>query len=74
MERVGGYVADGVSQSVPSEVAIASKYFAARVALVGLVVGVGEQVGFQIAALVEAASADGAFVRRFFGVQDFVHG
>lgn len=57
-----------------SEIAIAAEYFAAGVALVRFVVGVGEQVGFQVAALVEAAIADWAFVGRFFLVQDFVYG
>lgn len=53
---------------MPSEVAVTTEYFTAGVALVGLVIGVGEQVGFQVAALVEAATADWTFMWRFFGV------
>lgn len=31
-------------------------------------------MGFQIGSLVEAATANGALMRRFFQMQDFVHG
>jgi len=53
-----------VRESVATQVAVAPEHFGAGMALVGLVVGVGEQVRFQIAALVEAATADRALVRR----------
>jgi hypothetical protein len=31
-------------------------------------------MGFEIRTLIETAVADGTFVRRFFHVEDFVHG
>lgn len=37
-------------------------------------IGVGEKVRFQIGALIEAATADVALVRRFVHVQDLVNG
>ena len=44
-------------QGVATEIAIAPKYFATGTALVGLVVGVGEQMGLEVGALVETAAA-----------------
>ena len=56
------------------QVAVPAEDFPARVALVRLVVGVGEQVRLQVGALVEAPVAHGTLVRRFLHVQDLVDG
>ena len=42
-------------QLVTPQVTVATEHLAALVALIGLVVGVGEQVGLEVAALVEGA-------------------
>lgn len=57
---------------MPPQVAVASKNLAAGRTVVGLDVGVGEQVGLEIAALIEAARTDWALVGRLFHVKDFV--
>lgn len=62
VKHLGGHVSCGVSQRVPAQVAIASEDFAARRAFVRFVVGVGKKVRLQVGPLVEAATADGAFV------------
>ena len=49
---------------VSPEITISSEDFVALVALVGFVVGVGEQVSLQVGTLVEAALAHRALVRR----------
>lgn len=67
-------VADGVSEGVATEVAVTSKDFAARVAFVGLQVGVSQQMRLQVGTLIEAAGADGALVRRFLQVKDPMDG
>ena len=46
----------------------------ALIALVGLVVRMGQQVGLQVAPLVEAALAHGTLVRALLHVQDLVDG
>lgn len=59
---------------MPPQIAVPTKHLATRGALVRFVIRVREEVGFQVAALVEASRADRAFVRGFFHVEDFVHG
>lgn len=66
-------VADCVSEFVASEIAVASENLVALVAFVGFVVGVCEQVGFQVGPLVETPLANWTFVRRFFHVKDLVN-
>ena len=61
-------------QLVTPQVTVATEHLAALVALIGLVVGVGEQVGLEVAALVEGALADGALVRALLHVEDPMHG
>ena len=61
-------------QGVATEVAIAPKHFATRTTLVGLVVGVGKQVGLEVGALVETAAAHRTLVGGLLHVQDLVHG
>ena len=56
-------VTDGVRKRVPPQVAIASKHFTTRRALVGFEVGVREEVSLEIGSLIEAARTDGALVR-----------
>jgi len=63
-----------VRQRVSAQVAIAAENLPARVALVGLVVGVREQVRLQVGALVEGARAHRTPVRRRLLVQNAVHG
>ena len=48
-------VTDGVRERVSSQVAIASKHFTTRCALVRFEVGVREEVSFEIGSLIEAA-------------------
>jgi len=71
---LGADVADGVSQGVTAQVAVAPEDFAARRALVRLQVGVRQQVRLEVGALVETAGAHRALVRRFLQVQDSVDG
>lgn len=61
-------------QRVPPQVAVSTKHLAARGALVRLVIRVGEKVGLEVAALVEASRAHRAFVGRLLHVEDLVHG
>lgn len=61
-------------ERMTSQIAITPENFAAGRALVWFVVGVREQVRFQIGALIEAATADGTLVRRLFHVEDLVDG
>lgn len=63
-----------MGEFVATEVAVAAEHFVALIALVGLVVGVREQVGLEIGPLIEAPHADGTLVRRLFHVQDLVDG
>jgi hypothetical protein len=63
-----------VRQGVATEVAIAPKHLATGTTLVGLVVGVGEQVGLEVGALVETAAAHRTLVGGLLHVQDLVHG
>jgi len=60
-----------MSQFVAPEITISSEDFVALVALVGLVVGVREQVSLQIGTLVEATLAHRALVRRFLKTKFF---
>ena len=61
-------------QGVATEVAITPKHLATGTTLVGLVVGVGEQVGLEVGALVETAAAHRTLVGGLLHVQDLVHG
>ena len=63
-----------MGQRVPPQVAVPTKHLAARGALVRLVIGVREQVGLQVAALVEASRAHRTFMGRLLHVEDLVHG
>ena len=56
------------------QVAAAAEEFGAAGTLVGLVVGVGEQVGLEVGALVETAAAHRTLVWGLLHVQDLVHG
>jgi hypothetical protein len=56
------------------KVAIASENLAAGRAVVGFDVGVGQQVGLEVGALVEAAAAHRTLVGGLFHVQNLVHG
>ena len=59
---------------VTTQVAVAAKQFGATSALVGLVVGVREQVCLEVGALVETAAAHRTLVWGLLHVQDLVHG
>jgi hypothetical protein len=61
-------------QLVSPQVAIASEHLATLIALVRLVIRVGEQVGLQVAPLVEGALAHGTLVRTLFHVEDPMDG
>ena len=63
-----------MSQLVPPQVTVAPEHLMALIALVGLVVRMGQQVGLQVAPLVEAALAHGTLVRALLHVQDLVDG
>jgi len=63
-----------VCEAVTPQVTVASEHFAAGTTLVGLVVGVGEQVCLEVGALVETAAANRTLVRGLLHVQDLVHG
>ena len=56
-------------ETVPPEVAVPPEDLTAGRAVVGLYVGVGQEVGLEIGALVEGAAADGALVGRLLHVQ-----
>ena len=56
------------------KVATAAEEFGTAGTFVGLVVGVGEQVGLEVGALVETAAAHRTLVRGLLHVQDLVHG
>ena len=57
-----------------TEITIATEDFPTLVAFVGFVVGMSEEVSLQVGSLVETSPANGTLVRRFFHVQDLVHG
>ena len=59
---------------VTPKVATAAEEFGAAGTLVGFVVGVGEQVGLEVGALVETAAAHRTLVGGLLHVQDLVHG
>jgi len=61
-----------MGQGMTSQVAIPAEDLAARGTLIGFVIRVGEQMGFQVGALIERTTADGALVWRFLHVQDLV--
>ena len=61
-------------QGVASEVAIAPEHLTAGATLVGLVVGVREQVCLEVGALVETAAAHRTLVWGLLHVQNLVHG
>jgi hypothetical protein len=58
---------------VPSQVAVASKDLSAGT-VIRFDVGVGEEMGFEIRSLVEAARAHGTLVGALLHVQDLVYG
>ena len=59
---------------VSPQITISSENFFALVALVRLVIGVRQQMSFQVGPLVEASATDRTLVRRLFHVQDLVNG
>ena len=61
-------------EAVTPQVTIASEHFAAGGAVVRFNVGVGEQVGLEVGALVEAAAAHRTLVWGLLHVQDLVNG
>ena len=63
-----------MGQAVSTQVTVPSKHFAAVGAVVGFDVRVGQQVGLEVAPLVEASAASRTLVRRIFHVQDLVDG
>lgn len=63
-----------VREAMPAQVAVPAEHFAARGTVVGLDVGVSQQVGLQVGPLVEASAAHRALVRRFLQMQDLVDG
>lgn len=60
-------------QGVPSQIAVAPEYLPAGIAVVGFDVCVRQQVGLQIAALVECPTASRTFMRTVFHVEDSVN-
>ena len=68
------HIAHSVRQGVASEVTIPPEHLATGTTLVGLVVGVSEQVGLEVGALVEAAAAHRTLVWGLLHVQDLVNG
>ena len=70
----GAHIADGVSQGVAAQIAVASEDFAARRALVRFQVRVGQEMRLEVGSLVEAAGTDGTLVRRLLQVQNAVDG
>lgn len=65
---------DRMRQRMTAQIAVAPEHLVAHGTLERLVIGVREDVRFQIRSLVEAAIANVALVRRLLHVQDFVHG
>jgi hypothetical protein len=63
-----------VRHFVTPKVTAASEEFGTAGAFVGLVVGVGEQVGLEVGALVEAATTHRTLVGGLLHMQDLVHG
>jgi hypothetical protein len=63
-----------MGHDVSAEIAVAPEDFLAGRALVRFEVGVRQHVGLEIGALVEAASANWALVRRLFQVQNAMDG
>ncbi len=61
-----------MGQAVSPQVAVPPEDLAAAVTVVGLDVGVGEQVGLEVAALVEGTAAGGALVGRLLKVEGLV--
>lgn len=57
-----------------TEIAISAKHFATGQTVIRFDVGVRQQMGLQIGALIEAALADGTFVRGLLHVENFVDG
>ena len=64
---------DAVCQLMSPEITVSSEDLFALVALVGLVIGVSEEMGLQVGPLVEAPSADWTLVWGLLHVQDLVH-
>ncbi|GFW54769.1 hypothetical protein TNCV_2654091 [Trichonephila clavipes] len=64
---------EAVSETVPPEVAVPPEHLATGVAVVGLDVGVRQEVRFEVAALVEGATARVTLVRGVLHVEDAVH-
>lgn len=58
---------------MPSKIAVASKDFTAT-AVVGFDVSVGQEVSFEIRALIETAIAYRTFVWRLLHVENFMNG
>jgi hypothetical protein len=61
-------------QGMAPQVTVAPEDFSAGATLVGLVVGVSEEVCLEVGALVEAAAAHRTLVGRLLHVQDLVYG
>ena len=68
------HITDHMGQGMTPEITVPPEHFAARRALVRLVVGVRQQVRLQIGTLIEAPAADRAFVRRLVQMEDPVNG
>ncbi len=69
-----GIVAERMRQLVSPQVAIAPEHLATLIALVRLVIRVGQQMGLQVAPLVERALAHGTLVRTLLHVEDPMDG
>ena len=63
-----------MGQLVSTEITIATEHFPTLVAFIWFVVCMSEEMGLEVRSLVETSPADGALVRRFFHVEDLVHG
>lgn len=61
-----------MGQCVPSEVTVPAEHLATRRAFVRLVIRVREEVGLEVAALVETPGTDRTLVRGLLHVQDLV--
>ena len=68
------HLSKAMRQAVPAQVTVPTEHFAAVGAVVGLDVRVGQEVGLEVAPLVETPAARRTLVRRIFHVQDLVDG
>lgn len=62
-----------MGESMSPQITIPSEHLATGGALIGLVVGVGQQMGLQIRALIETTIAHWTLVRRFLHMQYLVN-